>query len=99
MVEQAWQVVKRATIAKRREKENDNFILLLLCLLCLVVMKGCLFVRGISSLGTAPNNRWVDLMVVDVCDIDLDDMLHSLSQTVCLSNMYISLLATLITWS
>jgi len=32
VVEQAWQVVKRATIAKRRERENDNFILLLLCL-------------------------------------------------------------------
>ena len=92
-------MVKRATIAKRRERENDNFILLLLCLLCLVVMKGCVFVRGISSLGTAPNNRWIDLMVVDVCDIDLDDMLHSLSQTVFLSNVYISLLATLIIWS
>ena len=62
-------------------------------------MKGSVLVRGISSLGTGQNNRWVDLMGVDVCDIDLDDMLHSLSQTVCLSNMYISLLATLITWS
>ena len=62
-------------------------------------MKGSVLVRGISSLGTAPNNRWIDLMVVDVCDIDLDDMLHSLSQTVFLSNVYISLLATLIIWS
>ena len=63
-------MVKRATIAKRRERENDNFILLLLCLLCLVVMKGCVFEGGISSLGTGTNSRWVDLMVVDVCDID-----------------------------
>ena len=39
MVEQAWQVVKRATIAKRRKDDDDNFILiLLLSLLGLVAM-------------------------------------------------------------
>ena len=30
VVEQAWQVVKRATTAKRRKTGNNNFILLLL---------------------------------------------------------------------
>ena len=55
VVEQAWQVVKSATIAKRRRDDDDNFILiLLLSLLGLVAMWSVGgWGRGISSVSRA----------------------------------------------
>ena len=51
MVEQVWQVVKRAAIAKKRRDDDDNFILiLLLSLLGLVEMWR---VEDISSVSRA----------------------------------------------
>ena len=55
VVEQAWQVEKRAAIAKKRRNDDDNFILiLLLSLLGLVAMwGGGGWGRGISSVSRA----------------------------------------------